>query len=87
MAMVARPSGMHLLIKQILISDTKWVQGAGLAPSTSVPAPWYYRTTLHRPWLRMSRVDGNWSEVHTERVCVCRGLAIIVLAKLYLQFT
>ena len=65
-AMMARSSGMHLLIKPILISDCKWVQGAGLALSTSVPELWYYCTSLQGQWLRMSKVDGNWSGVHKE---------------------
>ena len=69
-ALVATSSVMHLLIKRVLISGSEWVQGAGLVPTTSVLAPWYYCTILQRQWLRMSKVDGNWSGMQKVRVCV-----------------
>lgn len=90
-AVVAMSSEMHLLIKLVLISGSEWVQGAGLVPSTSVPAPWYYCINPKRQWLRMSKVDGNWSGMHKVMVCVWGGwlwgLGIIALANPYLQFT
>lgn len=72
-AVVAMSSEMHLLIKLVLISGSEWVQGAGLVPSTSVPAPRYYCINPKRQWLRMSKVDGNWSGMHKVMVCVCGG--------------
>ena len=73
-AVVAMSSEMHLLIKLVLISGSEWVQGAGLVPSTSVPAPRYYCINPKRQWLRMSKVDAKWSGMHKVMVCVWGGV-------------